>query len=58
MLLVALKQCCLMKKPDFWFIVVVLLIFLALLLVVLNIHGLFPTPSGNELAKSVILTPT
>ncbi len=43
-----------MKKPDFWFIVVVLLVFLALLLVVLNIHGLFPTPSSQELAKTII----
>ncbi|MEM4253959.1 MAG: hypothetical protein QXR48_01040 [Candidatus Woesearchaeota archaeon] len=43
-----------MKKADFWFVFIVLFILLALLLLVINIHGIFPTPPAMGLAKSSI----
>jgi uncharacterized membrane protein YhaH (DUF805 family) len=43
-----------MKRADFWFVIVVLLILLALFLVVMNIHGIFPVPSAEALAKSAV----
>ena len=43
-----------MKKNDFFFIVVILLVVLALVLLVVNINTLFPTPSPEAFAQSVI----